>query len=127
MDPILWNPILLDYTLAEGQVPMISLNAKSSYLFVYACIIIVSVTSLQVRGRLGSFNPLVHNCISQQLYFLNSLHLFVAVTYWSVHVFLTSENCMYNVQVRAIGLLGYVLISSFLIRENILALVTIKS
>lgn len=95
MDLILWNPVLLDYTLAEGQVPMISSNAKSSYLFVYACIIIVSVTSLQVRGRLGSFNRLVHNCIAQQLCFLNSLHLFVAVTllvcpcisdFWELHV-----------------------------------------
>lgn len=35
LDPILWSPVLLDYTLAEDQVPMISLNAKSSYLFVH--------------------------------------------------------------------------------------------
>ena len=82
MDRILWNPVLLDYTLAEGQDsgPYAFFKRQEQLLFVYAWIIIASVTSLQVRGRLGSFNPLVHNCIAQQLYFLNSLHLFVAVT-----------------------------------------------
>ncbi|KAJ8637183.1 hypothetical protein MRB53_011450 [Persea americana] len=77
MDRILWNPVLLDYTLAEGQDsgPYAFFKRQEQLLFVYAWIIIASVTSLQVR---------------------------------------------------AIGLLGYVLISSFLIRENILALITIN-
>ena len=72
-----------------------------------------------VGSKLDSFNFVVHNCsLCSTLPWI----LFTFQTLPSISKFLLTVRILY-MQVRAIGAVGYVLITSFLLRENILALV----
>ncbi|KAK2994341.1 hypothetical protein RJ640_017853 [Escallonia rubra] len=73
----------------------------------------------QVGGNMGSFRLFVLMCMLAPL-FLNNFPLLYLVI---IKFTMSGIGCL---QVRAMGATGYVLIYSFLIRENILALITIN-
>lgn len=73
--------------------------------------------SSQVGSELGSFDLLVHIC---SVCLLTSWVSYPCLKKWPPF---SNKRHLLNMQVRAMGAMGYVLISSFLIRENILALV----
>ncbi|CAN1137738.1 hypothetical protein LINPERHAP1_LOCUS35718 [Linum perenne] len=80
----------------------------------------------QVTSKLDSFHFLVHDSrVSLPSSSFIPFPIFWAMSCLSAQKSLNRHFC-YDLQARATGSMGYVLTSSFLIRENILALITVN-